>query len=79
LRGSDGLSRAGDELATAAHTLAGSAGLFGFERLSAVGRRFERAVQSGAVDVPVLAAALSGALEATLQAIHDRSPTAVEA
>jgi PAS domain S-box-containing protein len=73
------LARSGDELAATAHTLAGSAGLFGFERLAVLGLRFERAVRSGASEVPMLAAGLSAALGVTLQAIYDRSSAAVEA
>ena len=72
LRGPDALIHAGDQLAEAAHTIAGSAGMFGFERLTTVGRRFERAVQAGAADAPALADGLSAALKVTLQAIHDR-------
>jgi HPt (histidine-containing phosphotransfer) domain-containing protein len=78
LRGPDALARAGDQLAEAAHTIAGSAGMFGFERLTTVGRRFERAVQAGAADAPSLADGLSAALEVTLQAIHDRALVALE-
>jgi PAS domain S-box-containing protein len=73
LRGPDALVQSGDELAEAAHTIAGSAGMFGFERLTAVGRRFERAVQAGAAEGPALADGLRAALEVTLQTIHDRT------
>jgi CheY-like chemotaxis protein/HPt (histidine-containing phosphotransfer) domain-containing protein len=73
LRGPDALIYAGDELADAAHSIAGSAGMFGFERLTSLGRRFERAVNDGAADAPALAESLSAALETTLQAIHDRT------
>jgi CheY-like chemotaxis protein len=79
LRGPDSLTRAGDELAEAALTIAGSAGMFGFERLTTVGRRFERAVQAGAADAPALADGLTAALKVTLQAIHDRTMFVVEA
>ena len=79
LRGPDAIVQAGDELAEAAHTIAGSAGMFGFERLTVVGRRFERAVQAGAAEVPALADGLSAALEVTLQAIHDRTLISVNA
>ena len=60
------LRGAEDELAEVAHALAGCAGMFGFERLATLCRRFERAIQSGAADVPVLADALSVTIEATL-------------
>jgi CheY-like chemotaxis protein/HPt (histidine-containing phosphotransfer) domain-containing protein len=79
LRGPDALVHTGEDLAEAAHTIAGSAGMFGFERLTAVGRRFERAVQAGAVEAPALADGLSAALEVTLQTIHDRAFAAAEA
>ncbi|HVC59239.1 MAG TPA: PAS domain S-box protein [Acetobacteraceae bacterium] len=74
LRGPEALTRNRNELARAAHGLAGSVGMFGFERLAAVGLRFERAVQSGAPGVPALADALSAAVEVTLQEIHARMP-----
>jgi signal transduction histidine kinase/CheY-like chemotaxis protein/HPt (histidine-containing phosphotransfer) domain-containing protein len=79
LRGPDALVHAGDELAEAAHTIAGSAGMFGFERLTTIGRRFERAVQTGAADAPALAEGLGAALEVTLRAILDRTRVVVEA
>ena len=60
------LRGAEDELAEVAHALAGCAGMFGFERLATLCRRFERAIQSGAADVPVLADALSVTIKATL-------------
>ena len=71
------LDRTKEALAEAALTLAGSAGILGFKRLTAVGRRFERAVRSGAAEVHVLAFALSAALEATLKEISDRMSVAV--
>ena len=73
LRESDGLTCTGDELAAAAHRLAGSAGMFGFQRLATVGRDFERAVQSGAPDAPVLAGALCTAIEDTRLEIRART------
>jgi signal transduction histidine kinase/CheY-like chemotaxis protein len=68
----DALTRTGDVLAEAAHKLAGSAGMFGFDRLANLGRRFERAVQSGAADTPMLCESLAAAIEASLQSIRDR-------
>jgi CheY-like chemotaxis protein/HPt (histidine-containing phosphotransfer) domain-containing protein len=79
LRGSEALARAGDELADAAHAIAGSAGLLGFERLTAMGRRFARAAQAGAAEAPSLADGLSAALEITLQTLHDRTLIAADA
>jgi HPt (histidine-containing phosphotransfer) domain-containing protein len=63
------LTHAGDELADAAHALAGSAGMLGFERVATLGRRFEHALRSGAADAPALAGALGAAIKATLQTI----------
>jgi len=42
----------------AAADLAGSAGMFGFDRLAAIGLGFERAIQSGAPETSTLAAGL---------------------
>ena len=77
LRKPDALSSAGNELAEAAHTLAGSAGMFGFERLAALGSRFERAVLSSPTEAPVLVDGLSAALEATLKEIRHRTSAAL--
>jgi CheY-like chemotaxis protein len=70
----EALTRNGNELAKAAHNLAGSASMFGFERLAAAGLRFERAAQSQASELPALAEALSAAVEATLPEIRTRLP-----
>jgi PAS domain S-box-containing protein len=75
LRQTDALTGANEELAEGAHTLAGGAGMLGFERLATLGRRFERAIQSSPADVPVFAVALSAVIEATLQSINDRMST----
>jgi HPt (histidine-containing phosphotransfer) domain-containing protein len=75
----DALAHDGDRLADAAHAIAGSAGMFGFERLTMMGRRFERAVNAGAADAPALADGLSAALEATLAALRNRTLISVEA
>ena len=85
LRGLRGQSRDSD-LAGAAHMLAGSAGMFGFERLTAVARRFERALQTEAPDVPQAAAALIAALEPSLDEMRrhvsarvaERAPSSAE-
>jgi CheY-like chemotaxis protein len=70
----EALTRNGNELAKAAHNLAGSASMFGFERLAAIGLRFERAAQSQASEFPALAEALSAAVEVTLPEIRTRLP-----
>ena len=73
LRAADALSHTAEALAEAAHTLAGSAGMFGFHRLSVMGRSFERAVQSGAPEASDLASGLCAAIDATLQEIQARA------
>ena len=65
----DALTAGGDRLADAAHTLAGSAGMFGFDRLVVSSRRFERAARCGGADARALGDGLAVALEATIQAI----------
>jgi PAS domain S-box-containing protein len=62
-----------DELA---HALAGSAGMFGFERLVAVARSFENAVQTGSADTAPLRAALDVVLVATMAEIQARRDAA---
>jgi PAS domain S-box-containing protein len=69
----EAMLRDGDQVAHAVHTLAGSAGLFGFERLAALGRRFDKAIRSGGDEAPALAEALIGTIEATVQAIRERT------
>ena len=72
LRADDALVNTADALAEAAHALASRAGMFGFHRLSAIGRNFERAVQSGAPEAPDLANGLCAAIDATLQEVRAR-------
>ena len=79
LHAPDALARTGSDLADAAHTLAGSAGMFGFERLAMVARRFERAVQTNAAETPDLAEGLCAAIEASLQEMHHRAPVSAAA
>ncbi len=76
LRAADALARTGEALAAAAHTLAGSAGMFGFQRLSVTSRNFERAVQPGAPEATDLADALYAAIDATLGEIRLRIASA---
>jgi signal transduction histidine kinase/FixJ family two-component response regulator len=70
LRQDDAGTPNGDELAAEAHTLAGSAGMFGYTRVAEAARRFEGAMQSGAGAAPDLVEGLRAALEATLEEIH---------
>jgi CheY-like chemotaxis protein len=78
LRGPAAPLNGSNELAEAAHTIAGIAGMFGFERLTYLGCRLERAIESRAPEAPALAQSLRAALEDTLNVIHNRSPAAVE-
>ncbi len=65
LRAADAPTETGETLAEMAHRLAGSAGMFGFERLAAAGRAFERGIESDAADTPALADRLDAATAAT--------------
>ena len=56
--------------AAAAHALAGSAGMFGFERLAAAARLFEQAVEGNVPDPDGAAHRLGAAIEATLPEMH---------
>ena len=67
----DGVS--GDtRLMDAAHSLAGSAGMFGFEDLASIGRRFERALDGDPSKASAMADEFRAAIEATLRAIEAR-------
>ncbi len=61
-------------LAAAAHTLSGSAGMFGFLRLASATRRFERALQVGAAEAPALGDSLVSVLLASASQMRDRIP-----
>ncbi len=78
LQGPEALTRAKDELSEATHTIAESAGIFGFERLTAVGRRFELALQSETEEAPALAEGLSAALDATIEEMQRRAAVLVD-
>jgi N-acyl-L-homoserine lactone synthetase/HPt (histidine-containing phosphotransfer) domain-containing protein len=54
------------KLAEAAHTLAGSAGMFGFKRLALASRYYERAMETESGETPTLIESLIAALESTL-------------
>jgi signal transduction histidine kinase/CheY-like chemotaxis protein/HPt (histidine-containing phosphotransfer) domain-containing protein len=60
------------EDAAAAHALAGSAGLFGFERLAATSRRYERSIQVGSPDREQLAGDMIAALDASLEVMRTK-------
>jgi CheY-like chemotaxis protein/HPt (histidine-containing phosphotransfer) domain-containing protein len=79
LRSPDALMGSGSALAESAHAVAGSAGLFGFERLAVVARHFERAVQTDSPALLSLADDLSVALEASLQQMQTQTCVALAA
>jgi light-regulated signal transduction histidine kinase (bacteriophytochrome)/DNA-binding NarL/FixJ family response regulator/HPt (histidine-containing phosphotransfer) domain-containing protein len=60
------------QLADLAHTLAGSAGMFGFTRAANLARCFEHAVHTGSGEWAALAGSLDQAMEATLHNIAER-------
>jgi CheY-like chemotaxis protein/HPt (histidine-containing phosphotransfer) domain-containing protein len=72
LRNRDALTLSSDELVEAAHRLAGSAGMFGFDRAVSLSRRFVRAFQAGSAGASTLADELVIVLEETLHELHDR-------
>jgi HPt (histidine-containing phosphotransfer) domain-containing protein len=60
------------KLVQAAHALAGSAGMFGFERLVLVARHFERTVKADPSQAAALAADLGAVLDLSLAALRAR-------
>jgi PAS domain S-box-containing protein len=67
LRAPGALLVTSDALAEAAHALAGSASMFGFERLAEMGRHFEHAVLKHTGEAQALASDLAAALETALE------------
>lgn len=78
LRAPDALARDPAGLADAAHAMAGSAGMFGFDRVAAVARAFERAVETEAADAAVLAGHLVVVLEASIQVLRQHPSVALQ-
>ena len=74
---------AGKDLAAAAHRFAGSSEMFGFHRVGAAARAFERAVQARSPELPAaierLCAALEGFFEASLSLQPDQAKAAPDA
>ena len=79
LHAPDALAARSNQLAEAAHALAGSAGLFGFGRLAAAGRGFEHAVQAGSQDARSTAQNLTEAVATAIKEIHRRIPARQQA
>jgi CheY-like chemotaxis protein len=63
-----------EELAESAHSLVGSASMFGFEYFANIGGRFVQALESDTAEAPALGRDLSAALKATLREIYSRTP-----
>lgn len=78
LRAPDALARDPAGLADAAHAMAGSAGMFGFDRVAAVARAFERAVETGALDAAMLAGHLVTVLEASIEVLRQHPSVAMQ-
>jgi PAS domain S-box-containing protein len=72
LRGLSALGRSTNKaaLGDAAHALAGSAGLFGFEQLAAAGRHFDDAAQKDVEELPALAKSFCAVMETALEEMH---------
>jgi PAS domain S-box-containing protein len=66
-------------LASSAHALAGSAGMFGFDRLVFVARHFERAAKSDPAQAAALADDLDTALKLSIAAMRTRTHEAAQA
>ncbi len=62
----------GHPLIAASHTLAGSAGMFGFERLSAAARQFEFLAESNPADLPAMAKSLHSVAAASVAVMRQR-------
>jgi HPt (histidine-containing phosphotransfer) domain-containing protein len=60
------------ELADMAHALAGSAGMFGFQRLADTAKRFERAIGAGSSEASLIIAEMSLAADDVLAEIRLR-------
>jgi CheY-like chemotaxis protein len=73
LRRKDSSAAHAAALADAAHAMAGSAGMFGFDRLVFVARGFERAVKADPARAAVLAQGLDATLSASLKAMRSRA------
>jgi hypothetical protein len=64
------------ELAMSAHTLGGSAGMFGFQRLAVAAYGCQHALATNAPETPARIATLIAAIEATLPRMRGHSPWA---
>jgi CheY-like chemotaxis protein len=69
----------GNDYSGAAHIVAGTAGMFGFERLTAASKQFERATESGSPVASPIGEALRAAIQETLPEIRSRMVGLVDA
>ena len=62
-----------DALSGAAHALAGSAGMFGFQRLAFVARQFEQAADTASPEMPAIIQGLMAAIESSIREMRSRA------
>lgn len=60
-------------LSGAAHILAGSAGMFGFQRLAFVARQFEQAAEASSPGMPAIIQSLVAAIEGSVREMQSRA------
>jgi len=72
----DAFARSKHELVEAAHSLVGSAGMFGFGNFVDVGRQFVHALESDTTDAHALVKDLSAAIKMTLHEIYSKRSSA---
>lgn len=62
-----------DALSGSAHSLAGSAGMFGFQRLACVARHLEQAIETASPDIPTAVEGLMATIEASVPEMQRRA------
>ena len=77
LRELDDPARADAALGSAAHVLAGSAGMFGFEQLAAAAQSFDHAIKRGEPVTRMLIERLSTTVDTLIDEVSDRIPALV--
>jgi CheY-like chemotaxis protein len=76
LREPEALKRDPTELTEAVHAMAGSAGMFGFDRLAASARSLEQAMRAGTAETPVWVGRLILVLEASIMVVRQHPSVA---
>lgn len=74
LSGPDFTVGSANALSEAAHTLAGSAGMFGFQRLALLARHFEQAAENACPETVTIAESLVATIEASIREMQNRTP-----